>query len=260
MKRSKKQHGRPHAPEETAAKLAPAGAAGKAPEWAARLEDLSKAYALESGVVHALAGVSLSVPRGDYIAIMGPSGSGKTTLLNILGCLDRPTSGRYFLGDEEVSVLGDARLSEIRGAKVGFIFQTFNLVPELTLLENIQLPLYYRGRVTGAALQRCRELGELVGLGHRLDHRPTQLSGGQQQRGAIARSLANDPTILLADEPTGNLDSATTAEILDLLDRLNDAKKTVILVTHDPDVAARARRTVRVKDGRIVSDERTRAG
>jgi putative ABC transport system ATP-binding protein len=230
-----------------------------APELAARLEALTKTYALESGDVHALRSVSLDVPRGDYIAIMGPSGSGKTTLLNILGCLDRPSSGRYFLGDDEVSALGDGRLSEIRGARVGFIFQQFNLVPELTLLENIQLPLYYRGRVTSADKKRCRELGELVGLGARLGHRPTQLSGGQQQRGAIARSLVNDPTILLADEPTGNLDSATTVEILALIDRLNEAGKTVIVVTHDPDVAARARRTVRVRDGEIVADERTRA-
>jgi putative ABC transport system ATP-binding protein len=225
--------------------------------WAARLDDLTKDYALEGGAVQALRGVSLDVPHGDYIAIMGPSGSGKSTLLNILGCLDRPTSGRYFLGDDEVSSLDDGRLSEIRGAKIGFIFQTFNLVPELTLLENIQLPLYYRGHVTAAAMQRCRELAVMVGLEKRIGHRPTQLSGGQQQRGAIARSLANDPTILLADEPTGNLDSATTLEILALLDRLSAEGKTLILVTHDPDVAARAKRIVRFKDGQIVSDERT---
>ena len=259
MKRSHEQHGRKKEdPKEKAGENGAREDAERPIEWAARLEDLGKVYPLESGEVHALRDVSLHVPYGDYIAIMGPSGSGKSTLLNILGCLDRPSSGRYVLGNEEVSVLGDARLSEIRGAKIGFIFQTFNLVPELTLLENIALPLYYRGFVTGADRKRCRELGELVGLGHRLDHRPPQLSGGQQQRGAIARSLVNDPTILLADEPTGNLDSATTAEILDLLDRLNGSGKTVILVTHDPDVAERAKRTVRVKDGRIVSDERTR--
>jgi putative ABC transport system ATP-binding protein len=224
-------------------------------EFAARLENLRKEYDLGSGVVRALRGIDLAVPAGDYIAIMGPSGSGKSTLLNILGCLDRPTSGRYVLGGEDVSRLPDGRLSEIRTAHIGFVFQTFNLVPELTLLENIELPLYYRGWISAAHRRRCRQLAELVGLGERMHHRPAQLSGGQQQRGAIARSLVNDPTILLADEPTGNLDSATSDEILDLIGALNEAGKTVILVTHENDVAARARRIVRIRDGLVVSDE-----
>ncbi len=224
-------------------------------KWAVRLKDVRKDYPMGGGVVQALRGVTLGIPEGDYVAIMGPSGSGKTTLLNLLGCLDQPTSGRYVLGDEDVSRLDDSRLSEIRAERIGFIFQTFNLVPELTLLENIVLPLFYRGWITAAHQQRCRQLAELVGLGGRINHLPSQLSGGQQQRGAIARSLASDPTILLADEPTGNLDSSTTLEILDLLASLNAAGKTVIMVTHELDVAQRANRIVRIKDGLVVADE-----
>jgi len=224
-------------------------------KWAVRLQDVRKEYPMGGGVVQALRGVTLGIPEGDYVAIMGPSGSGKTTLLNLLGCLDQPSSGRYFLGDEEVSRLDDSRLSEIRADRIGFIFQQFNLVPELTLLENIVLPLFYRGWISAAHQRRCRQLAEMVGLGSRIHHRPAQLSGGQQQRGAIARSLASDPTILLADEPTGNLDSSTTLEILDLLASLNAAGKTVIIVTHEPEVAQRARRIVRIKDGLVVADE-----
>ena len=224
-------------------------------KWAVRLKDVRKDYPMGGGVVQALRGVTLGIPEGDYVAIMGPSGSGKTTLLNLLGCLDQPSSGRYLLGDEDVSRLEDSRLSEIRAERIGFIFQTFNLVPELTLLENIVLPLFYRGWITAAHQQRCRQLAELVGLGSRINHLPSQLSGGQQQRGAIARSLASDPTILLADEPTGNLDSGTTLEILDLLASLNAAGKTVIMVTHELDVAQRANRIVRIKDGLVVADE-----
>lgn len=223
---------------------------------AVELVDVRKNYLLGGSVVHALQGVSLTIPEGDFVAIMGPSGSGKSTLLNVLGCLDRPSSGTYHLQGREISKLDDGELSEIRAAGLGFIFQTFNLVPGLTLVENIELPLYYRGWIGPAQRERCRRLAGLVGLEQRLNHLPSQLSGGQQQRGAIARSLANDPGLLLADEPTGNLDSATTHEILDLLEGLNQAGKTLILVTHEDDVAHRAKRIVRLHDGCLVSDQR----
>lgn len=223
---------------------------------AARIHDLNKDYHLGEEVVHALRGVTIDIPEGDYVAIMGPSGSGKSTLLNLLGCLDRPTSGSFFLGDDDVAQLDDDDLSEIRASRIGFVFQSYNLIPQLTVMENIEVPLYYRGHVTAEDRQRCRELAELVGLGHRLNHRPTQLSGGQQQRAGIARSLVNNPYFILADEPTGNLDSATTEEILNLLDQLNEAGKTIIMVTHEEDVAARSKRIVRLKDGYIQSDVR----
>jgi putative ABC transport system ATP-binding protein len=223
---------------------------------AARIENLEKEYVLGGGVVHALRGVSLDIPQGDLLVIMGPSGSGKTTLLNVLGCLDRPSAGRYILGSQDVTSLDDDELSEIRSSRIGFVFQSYNLIPELSLLENIELPLYYRGRVSPADRGRCIELAEMVGLGDRLHHRPAQLSGGQQQRAAIARSLANDPAIVLADEPTGNLDSATAQEILDLLCRLNDSGKTFIMVTHEPEVARQAKRVVRLRDGLVVEEVR----
>ncbi|MBX3415829.1 MAG: ABC transporter ATP-binding protein [Pirellulales bacterium] len=226
---------------------------------AVRIEDLKKDYHLSGEVVHALRGVSLDVPEGDYVAIMGPSGSGKSTLLNLLGCLDRPTSGRYFLGGDDVAVMHDDELSEVRAGRIGFVFQSYNLIQQLTVIENIEVPLYYQGRLTPALRQRCRDLAELVGLGERLRHRPAQLSGGQQQRAAIARSLANDPRFILADEPTGNLDSVTTAEILDLLERLNADGKTVIMVTHEDDVAQHAKRIIRLKDGLLQSDVRRAA-
>jgi putative ABC transport system ATP-binding protein len=225
---------------------------------AARVHDLRKVYRLGDEEVHALRGVTLDFPEGDYVAVMGPSGSGKSTFLNVLGCLDRPSSGSYFLGDEDVANMDDDSLSDVRASRIGFVFQSYNLIPQLTVLENIEVPLYYRGHITAEDRQRCRELAELVGLGKRLGHRPTQLSGGQQQRAGIARSLVNNPRFILADEPTGNLDSVTTAEILNLLDNLNSAGKTIILVTHEDEVAHRAKRIIRLKDGVIQVDERLR--
>jgi putative ABC transport system ATP-binding protein len=222
-----------------------------------RIMDVEKDYHLEGGTVHALRGVSLDVVEGDFVALMGPSGSGKSTLLNVLGCLDRPTSGEYHLGDEEVAQMEDDQLSEIRSKYIGFIFQSYNLLAQYTVVENIEVPLLYQGRPLGPETrQRCIELADLVGLGERLGHRPTQLSGGQQQRVAIARSLVNDPHIILADEPTGNLDSRTSDEIMKLLSRLNEGGKTIIMVTHENDIAQWARRVVRMRDGLIESDVR----
>jgi putative ABC transport system ATP-binding protein len=222
---------------------------------AVRIEDLKKDYVLGAETVHAVRGITLEVPAGDYVAIMGPSGSGKSTLLNLLGCLDRPSAGRYFLGDEDVAQMSDDELSEVRASRIGFVFQSYNLIQQLTVLENIEVPLMYRGHVTTAERDYCRELAQLVGLGDRLKHRPMQLSGGQQQRVAIARSLANNPYFILADEATGNLDSQTSDEILALFSRLNEAGKTIIMVTHEPDVAENAKRIVRLRDGYLQSDE-----
>src|SRR5262245_22820933 len=189
-----------------------------------RVLDLVKNYYLEAVTVHALSGVTLEVEEGDFVALMGPSGSGKSTLLNLLGCLDRPTSGQYYLGDEDVSDMDDDQLSEVRSRYIGFIFQSYNLLAQYTVVENIEVPLLYQGcRLTEATRARCIDLAGLVGLGDRLDHRPMQLSGGQQQRVAIARALVNDPHIILADEPTGNLDSRTGDEIMNLLTELNRA-------------------------------------
>lgn len=221
---------------------------------AARIEDLRKDYVLGGEIVRALRGVSLDIPEGDFVAIMGPSGSGKSTLLNLLGCLDRPTDGQYFLGEDDVAQLDDDQLSEIRATRIGFVFQSYNLIPQLTVIENIAVPLYYQGRLSEEDMDRCRQLAELVGLGDRLGHRPMQLSGGQQQRAAIARSLVNDPYFMLADEPTGNLDSVTANEILTLMDRLNSEGKTIIMVTHEDDVAHHAKRIVRLRDGLLQSD------
>jgi putative ABC transport system ATP-binding protein len=221
---------------------------------AVSIRDLKKAYVLAGGTVHALRGVSFDVPNGDFVSIMGPSGSGKSTLLNLLGCLDRPTAGEFFLGPDNVARMNDDELADVRANRLGFVFQSFNLLPALTVVENIELPLHYSGRFGVESRRRCEELAGKVGLGDRLDHRPMQLSGGQQQRVAIARSLVNDPWFLLADEPTGNLDTSTTREILDLLTGLNNEGRTIILVTHEPEVADLTKRTVVLRDGRVVYD------
>lgn len=221
---------------------------------ACSIRDLKKEYVLKSETVRALRGVSFDVPEGDYVAIMGPSGSGKSTLLNLLGCLDQPTAGELLLGKDNVATMTDDELAEIRSRRIGFVFQSYNLIQQLTVTENIQVPLYYQGRLGPAERKRCIDLAERVGLGDRLDHRPAQLSGGQQQRVAIARSLVNDPYFILADEATGNLDSKTTAEILALFDELNREGRTIIMVTHEDEVAERAKRVIRLRDGLLQSD------
>lgn len=221
----------------------------------ARIVELEKVYYLESVVVRALRGVTLNVAQGEFVALMGPSGSGKSTLLNLLGCLDRPTGGQYFLGGEDVSGMEDDQLSEVRSRYIGFIFQSYNLLAQYTVVENIEVPLLYQGcRLGEETRARCLYLAGLVGLGERLGHRPMQLSGGQQQRVAIARALVNDPHVILADEPTGNLDSRTSDEIMTLLTELNRSGKTIIMVTHENDIAAWARRVVRMRDGQVESD------
>jgi putative ABC transport system ATP-binding protein len=206
--------------------------------------------------VEALRGVSFSIESGEYISIMGPSGCGKSTLLNLLGCLDRPTSGQYFLGGEDVSQMDDDALSAVRGARLGFVFQSYNLIQQLTVVENIEIPLYYQDRTEEESREQARKLAARVGLEDRLEHKPFELSGGQQQRVAIARALVNEPLVLLADEPTGNLDSTSGVEIMKLFGELNEQGKTLILVTHDPNVAGNARRAIRLRDGRIESDVR----
>jgi putative ABC transport system ATP-binding protein len=226
------------------------------------LEGVRRTYRLGDQDVHALDGVDLTILEGEYVAIMGPSGSGKSTLLNVLGCLDRPTGGTYRLGGRDVSSLPDDELSAVRSRRLGFVFQNYNLIAQLDVLENIEVPLFYAGVRESEARERSLALAERMGLKDRIDHRPSELSGGQQQRVAIARSLANDPVVLLADEPTGNLDSRTGEEILGLLDDLHAQGRTLIVVTHDEHVASRADRVIRMRDGRVerVDVRRAREG
>ncbi len=218
------------------------------------LEEVTKRYDIGVGVT-ALDRISLSIPEGQFLAIMGTSGSGKSTMLNILGCLDSPTEGRYELGGEDISTFRDGQLSEIRNRKLGFVFQAFNLISWMTVTQNIEMPLFYLGMSRAQRRKKSAELAELVGLADRLEHRPTELSGGQMQRVAIARSLANDPLVLLADEPTGNLDTRTGAEIMTLFTELSDRGRTILMVTHEPDLATYAHRVLSLRDGRIESDE-----
>ena len=216
--------------------------------------DLRKTYHVGGQVVHALDGLDLDIHANEYVALMGPSGSGKSTLMNMLGCLDSPTSGRYILNDQDVSRLEDDALADIRNREIGFVFQTFNLLPRYTALENVALPMVYAGMGKAERMARAEEVLHQVGLGDRMDHRPNELSGGQRQRVAVGRALVMKPSIVLADEPTGNLDTATSQEVMELFGDIQKAGNTVILVTHEEDIAAYAHRTVRLRDGRVESD------
>ena len=220
------------------------------------LQQIEKVYVRGEEEVHALRGVDLGVERNEYLAIMGPSGSGKSTLMNIIGCLDIPTSGTYRLDDTDVSDMNANELAEVRNQQIGFVFQTFNLLPRATALHNVELPLLYGGVRRRVRRERAEDVLERVGLADRMYHRPSELSGGQRQRVAVARALANDPSILLADEPTGNLDSRTGEEIMDLFDALHAEGNTVILVTHEAHIAAHAHRRIRILDGKVAADER----
>ena len=218
---------------------------------------LTREYVMGAEVVHALRGVDIQIRKNEYVACMGPSGSGKSTLMNLIGCLDTPTAGEYWLNSQKVSDLTDDELARIRNKEIGFVFQTFNLLPRADSLHNVELPLIYAGLAAKERRQRAARALERVGLGDRMDHRPNELSGGQRQRVAIARALVNDPSILLADEPTGNLDSATGNEIMALFQELHDAGQTIVLVTHEHDIAAHARRQIHLLDGKVERDERT---
>ncbi len=225
---------------------------------ALEIQNITKTYQMASVEVHALRGVSLEIKDNEYIAIMGPSGSGKSTMMNVIGCLDTPTSGNYLLEGEDVSHMGDDQLAEIRNRKIGFVFQTFNLIPRSNVLHNVELPLIYGGMSASKRRELAEAAIERVGLSDRADHKPNELSGGQRQRVAIARALVNNPSIILADEPTGNLDSATGEEIMQILNELHNAGNTIILVTHENEIADHAHRIVRLRDGMIESDEVTK--
>ena len=222
------------------------------------VEELYKIYKIGNQEVRALNGFSLTVSQNEYVALMGPSGSGKSTLMNILGCLDSPTSGKFYLNGPDVSDLIDDELAEIRNKEIGFIFQTFNLLPRYTALENVTLPLVYKGASKSERIKRGEEVLEQVGLADRMDHKPNELSGGQRQRVAVARALVNKPSIILADEPTGNLDSKTSYEIMSLFDEIHKAGNTIIIVTHEEDIAKYAHRIVRLRDGKLESDSQNK--
>ncbi len=218
------------------------------------VRDLRKTYIMGMEKVHALQSITLDIEKNEYVALMGPSGSGKSTLMNLLGCLDTPSSGEYFLNSINVSTMSDSELAEIRNKEIGFVFQTFNLLPRLTALENVALPLVYSGMSKSIRLEKAETALELVGLGDRMTHRPNELSGGQRQRVAIARAIVNNPSIILADEPTGNLDSKTSVEIMGILEQIHDAGNTVIVVTHENDIAEHMHRIIRLMDGLVETD------
>ena len=223
-----------------------------------KIRDIIRDFPLGQEIVHVLKGIDLDIERGDYVALMGPSGSGKSTLMNLLGCLDTPTAGSYELNGVDVSNLSDDELAEIRNKEIGFVFQTFNLLPRTTALENVALPMVYAGASKSQRTERAEEVLNDVGLGDRMDHRPNQLSGGQRQRVAVGRALVNKPSIILADEPTGNLDSKTSVEIMKLFDDIHAAGNTVIIVTHEEDIAEHAHRVIRLRDGMVETDVRNR--
>jgi putative ABC transport system ATP-binding protein len=245
--------------DELATQAAPKDAGGPPPaSTVIRTEELWKTYVMGSEQLHALRGVSFEIPRNEYVAIMGPSGSGKSTLMNLIGCLDTPSKGNYWLNGKLVSDMDDDELAYIRNREIGFVFQTFNLLARATALQNVELPLIYSGMPSNDRIKRAKEALERVDLGNRMTHKPNELSGGQRQRVAIARALVNNPSIILADEPTGNLDSQTSYEIMGLFDTLHSQGNTIILVTHEPDISEYAHRVLHILDGRINSDERNR--
>lgn len=219
------------------------------------LKDIMKTYVMGDSVVHALDHVFVQISRGEFTSIMGPSGSGKSTMMNILGCLDRPTSGEYYLDGKEIAGYDDDELAHTRNAKIGFVFQNFNLLPKLTAQANVALPLIYAGVDEEERMERAKKALEAVGLGERIEHKPTEMSGGQRQRVAIARALINNPAIIMADEPTGNLDTKSSYEIMDIFKAMNESGKTVVMVTHEPDIAEQTKRILVMRDGKIVSDE-----